>query len=286
MRAIVVGVDGLVGSALFAELRSRGVDVLGTTRRRERTIDGDVFFLDLANPQPNSLPSADVVFICAAMTRFAECRAWPQLAERIVCGAPEALSASSKFRDARIVLLSTSAVMDCKEPLMRADRFRGGTSVYGRYKAEAERRILASGRSRVVVRLTKVLVPGQTLLQDWIAALRAEQVVEAFEDHRIAPIAVRDAVEGLIGIGIRGSEGIYQISGASDVSYREIASHIAIRLGVGPDRVRGCSAAERGIPFDEILSFTSLDSSRLTDLSGFRPPDPYDVIDSTLHFDS
>jgi dTDP-4-dehydrorhamnose reductase len=282
MRAIVVGVDGLIGGALLAELRARGENAIGTTRRRERVRAGDTFFFDLLNPEIEEFRSADVVFICAAMTGLAECRRSPQLAERVICTAPVGLSAFLASNGARVVFLSTSAVLDCKEPLMRADRFRGGTSIYGRYKAEAESRILALGRLATVVRLTKVLTPQQALLKEWVGALQAGRSVDAFDDHRISPIAVRDAVDALAAIGRDGGDGVYQVSGASDWSYREIASHIAVRLGADPNLVHGCSAADRGIPVDEILSFTSLDTSRLSDLSGFRAPKPHDVVDTVL----
>ncbi len=284
MRAIVIGADGLVGKALAAALRARGDDVIGTTRRPERVSPGQTIGLDFAGPEPASadLPAADVAFVCAAMAHFADCRKSPELAERVNFIAPAALAAKLGSRGTRVILLSTSAVLDGAAPHMAADRPRLGRSTYGRSKGEAERAILASAHGAAVVRLTKVLTPEMPLFRKWLGALKANFPIDAFTDHRIAPIALRDAVDALLAVGDRGGDGIYQASGAFDVSYFEIARHLARRIGASEACVHAVSAAEAAIPAEEITAFTSLDTSRLTALCGFQPPDPYALVDRIL----
>ncbi|WP_413992696.1 SDR family oxidoreductase [Labrys okinawensis] len=282
MRAIVIGSDGLVGGALFSALAAGGLDVIGTTRRFDRVVAGRTVHFDLTEPDIAGIPSADIVFICAAMTSFAACRALPQLAKQINCVAPEALASYLVSTGTKVVFLSTSAVFDCQAPLMQPDRDYGGESMYGQSKAEAERRILGLGRLATVVRLTKIVSPGQQLFRGWVAALGRRQSIEAFDDHRISPITIQHGVDALTAIATRGEGGIYQISGASDASYYEIASYLASRIGAESSLVHPCSAASRGLPAEEITPFTSLDCARLSDLTGFRPPQPLNAIERVL----
>jgi dTDP-4-dehydrorhamnose reductase len=165
---------------------------------------------------------------------------------------------------------------------MRANRPRNPTSVYGKWKAAAEEGILALGEAAIVVRLTKVLTPDAPLLANWRRALAAGEEIVAFNDHRIAPIGVQHAVEALAAIGEHGDAGIYQVSGARDVSYEDVARHLAERMGASQRLVAGYPAASRGIAPEDVLPFTSLDVSRLSELTGFEALEPYAVLDSMV----
>jgi dTDP-4-dehydrorhamnose reductase len=284
MRALVVGANGLIGAALSAAWQQRGRDVIGTTRHRSRIRSEEMVFLDLSdeNATFEHLPAADVAFICAAMTKFAECRSSPELAERVNFTAPVRLAHHLVARGTRVVFLSTSAVLDCREPHMRANRPRNPTSVYGKWKAAAEEGILALGEAAIVVRLTKVLTPDAPLLANWRRALAAGEEIVAFNDHRIAPIGVQHALAALAAIGEHGDAGIYQVSGARDVSYEDVARHLAERMGASQRLVAGYPAASRGIAPEDVLPFTSLDVSRLSELTGFEALEPYAVLDSMV----
>jgi hypothetical protein len=109
---------------------------------------------------------------------------------------PAKIAARLASTGVRTILISTSAVLDCKEPSMRAERVRAPTSLYGRFKAEAEEAILRHGDYGAVVRLTKVLTPNMRLMGDWIAMLRAGHEIAAIRDHRIAPLTIQHVVGG------------------------------------------------------------------------------------------
>ena len=54
----------------------------------------------------------------------------------------------------------------------------------------------------------------------------------AFSDHHMAPVTLNDAVVGLAGHLASSESGVFQISGAHDISYYEAALHLASRLDV------------------------------------------------------
>src|SRR5437667_10713518 len=106
MKALVVGRDSRIGRALSEALVEGGHQVQGTSRRPDAAGKG-YQHLDLADPDVESqpLPSVDVAVFCAAMTRFADCRADPALARRVNVESPVALARRLAGQGARVVLI-------------------------------------------------------------------------------------------------------------------------------------------------------------------------------------
>lgn len=280
--AIVVGGDSLIGKALSAALRARGDQVTATSRRGDA--GADWVRLDLADARAVAgveLPAADVAFLCAAMTRLAECRDAPELARRVNAESPAALAARLTTAGTRVVFLSTAAVLDGSAPSMAADSPPAPRSAYGRDKAAAEAAILPLGGA-AVLRFGKVVSAPWKLIDDWIAALARGEPVTAFGDQRFAPLTVDQAVRALLCVGDSGEAGVFQASGAADISYADAARHLAGRLGADTGLVRERSAVDGGIPAAEVTPYASLDASRLRGLCGFEAPQPGAVLDAVF----
>jgi dTDP-4-dehydrorhamnose reductase len=122
LRAIVIGTDGLIGGALAQALRKHGDSVIGTTRLNKRTGPNQLF-LDLADPRESgaALPEADVCFLFAAMTKFSDRRARPDLARMIDALIPAKIAARLAAAGVRTMLLSTSAVFDVAGSKMKCN---------------------------------------------------------------------------------------------------------------------------------------------------------------------
>jgi dTDP-4-dehydrorhamnose reductase len=284
MRALIIGVDSAIGQALAEALAGRGDTVFGTTRRAE-TIDGGCrLWLDLETPDARraALPDVDIALFCAAKARFADCRASPEIARRVNVEAPLALAQRLAEEGSRVLLLSTSAVFDGSRPYRRAEEPTGAASLYGRLKAEAEAGFLELGGGASVLRLTKLVTSQVPLFAGWIAALADNQRVRAFADLRFCPVAMDDVIGALLAAIDDESGGIYQVSGSDDITYGKAARHLAFRIGAAPHLVEAARAVDHGIPFEEVLAHTSLDTARLSALTGFRPPAPLAVLDAIL----
>lgn len=282
-RILILGADGAIGRHMAGRLSALGHDVTGTTRRSDTLGPGRVF-ADLADPgfSAMALPSADIVLICAAMARFADCRERPELSRRVNVEVPAQVGRLYGTAGARVVLLSTSAVFDCLAPHMVADAPMSPLSAYGRMKAEAETALLALGPSMSVLRLTKVLTPDMALLNGWITALKASSTVRAFTDMTVAPIRLSDVEAALLAVISDGAGGRYQVSASDDISYAAIAGHLARRLGVPESLVKAVDAASAGIPPNEVTRFTSLDTRRLQAISSWRPSPGLAAVDSVF----
>ncbi len=125
--ALVIGGSGFIGIALAATLERRGFEVSAPSRKD----------FDLLNP-PKVAPQVDIVYICAAMTKFIDCEN-NSLSYRINVDGP--IKVANLFPVARIVFLSSEAV----EKALHTN--------YGMQKALAE---LALRPRAVIVRLSKV----------------------------------------------------------------------------------------------------------------------------------
>ncbi len=278
---LIIGADGAIGQAAAEAFAARGDVVVGTTRRRQSPGAGSRIQLDLAADDLENarLPPVDVAIICAAISRFADCREQPELARRVDVTAPQILGRRLTAAGCRVVLLSTSAVLDGLTPHAKAAAVPAPSSAYGRLKAEAETAILTLGAGAAVLRLTKVVTPEMALVRGWIAALGTGQPVNAFTDLTLAPLALADVVSALQAVADdRAGVGLYQASGAADITYFELARHLATRLGAAPGLVRPARAADV-IPSGEVMRYTSLDTKRLTYLAGWAAPQPFDLID-------
>jgi dTDP-4-dehydrorhamnose reductase len=280
LRVIVVGADGVIGKALCGQLVRRGHRVIGTTRRAAQSSSDDRLFVDMSASSLPKLPDADVAIICAAMSRFADCRRDPELAHRVNVAARLTLARDVTRSGGRALMLSSSAVFDCSRPHMNADAPTAPRSVYGTLLAEAEAGILDMGG--IVLRLTKVISPDGGYLGSCLVALGEGRTIRAFEDHRFCPITLPTVVEGITAVAEQSEDGIFQLSGSEDISYADAARHLADRLGVSRSHVEGVRAADNGIPIDEITPYTSLDTGRLTALTGYRPASPRSVLDDVF----
>ena len=132
------------------------------------------------------------------------------------------------------------------------------------------------------LRLSKVIYPDNALFRSWIDNLRDGNPISAFSDMTLSPVELGDVVALLSFIGSRAEPGLYQASGARDISYHDFALMLASQMGIDGSMVRATSARQSGIPSKQILAYTSLDCSRLTELTGFVQPEPAQVIRQVL----
>jgi|SoiMethySBSTD1v2_1073268.scaffolds.fasta_scaffold06039_8 dTDP-4-dehydrorhamnose reductase len=284
MRVIVIGFDSAIGGALARAFTARG-DLVCSTTWRAGSAERNMVKLDLTSFDPDAvpLPRADIAFFCAAITSIAACRENETLARQINVTGPARLARRLVAAGTRVVFLSSSAVFDWRTPHVKADCPPCPVTIYGKLKAETEAAFSAFGVAASILRLTKVLAPEDKLFNGWMDALIQKRPITAFSDHHMAPVTLEDAVKTLMAISDSSQAGVFQVSGARDTSYYEAALHLASRLGADPKYVIEARAAESGMLPQEIIRHSSLDTSRLDALAGWKAPDPCSVIDEVFH---
>ena len=275
---LVVGVEGLLGSAIAGRLAECGRPVVGTSRR---PVAG-LLPLDLAAaPSTWRLPEGlDAAVLCAAVTSTADCRARAAQARLVNVDATVELASRLVATGARVVFLSSNQVFDGTVAHVPAAAPRSPRTAYGRMKAEAEVAILGLGERATVVRLTKVLHRDMPLLAGWRAALEDGRPVEPFADLPFAPLTPGFAAAAVVATVDRQVGGIVQVSATHDVTYADVAYRMAGAAGQPRSLVRPIGVTTGGGPIEHVPLHTTLDTSALRECTGLEAPDPWAAVDA------
>jgi dTDP-4-dehydrorhamnose reductase len=277
-KILVIGGNSKIGQSLIISLVNSGFDVIKTSRR---VGEKNSLFLDLLNVDSflkNAPRDVGVVVFCASVTKFEECRNNYYNSYEINVTAHLKLSSYFAGIGAKIILLSTSAVFDGKLPFQSLLNIPNSTSAYGMLKAEVEAKFLLLNSNVSILRLSKVIMPGDNIFYNWVQSLRKRQEVNAFFDQYISPISIDLAIKVIIGVINVKENGIFQFSAAGDINYYDAIKKIAEINNLDTNLINFSSAYDSGIPANEVLRYSSLDSERVSFLLNFNPPDSLDFI--------
>ncbi|MBE7500826.1 MAG: sugar nucleotide-binding protein [Verrucomicrobiales bacterium] len=224
-----------------------------------------------------SPPPASAAILCAALTRLEDCRRDPSSTRHI--NVTQTLRLAEKLRAAGVFVVfpSSNLVFAGHRPCQPADDPLCPQTEYGRQKAAVEAELATFGSGAAIVRLTKVVGPQWALACDWAQALRTGRPIRAFNDLRCAPIPLELTVHGLLEVAHRRLPGIWQFSAPTDVSYAELASHLARRLGADPSLVKVVSGQATG-GLEHIPCHTTLDTTRARAELGIEFPAPFEAM--------
>lgn len=278
--SLVVGVNGMIGSALYARLQTHGAPVYGTTHRTTHH-DPHLFHLNLRDdPATWQWPNThfDVAYLCAGICRMNLCEDDPTNTHHVNVIGMSALAKILASRGTFIVFLSTNQVFSGEQAFMSADGERHPINEYGRQKALLETFLQSHCERHAIVRLTKVVEPRMSLIQTWIDQLNQGQPIRVFSDMPLAPVSLNHVLRTLERIGEAQQSGCYHLSGVHDVSYFDIGLYLAERLGCPKELVQATSAISAGIKKNFLPRFTSLDCSSTILIGGTKPPHYTDVL--------
>ena len=281
---LLVGGDSEIGAWTYRHLTTSGKAAAATTRRPERASD-DRPLLDLAADlsawQPPAGTSAACIF--AANARLAACAADPSGSAYVNVDQTLALAEKLMARGAYVLFLSSNQVFDGSAAGVPADHAPCPVSEYGRQKARTEAALrdrMLRGAPVAILRLAKVVSPTMPLLQDWMRALSAGVPIRAFHDMTMAPVPIGLVSAAIAALMESRAPGLFQLTGPQDVSYTDVARHLADRLGAAPALVTPVSAHEAGMPDGATPRHTTLDSTALRQRFGIVAPGPWEVVNA------
>jgi dTDP-4-dehydrorhamnose reductase len=281
---LLAGGDSEVGAAAARYMRDCGIAVAATTRHPAGA-GHDRPLLDLSAPLESWEPPAGTTAACilAAVARIAACENDPVGSAFINVDQTLALADRLLGFGAAVLFVSTNQVFDGTRSHVLPDAPTCPVSAYGRQKARTEAGLLqraASGRPVAILRLTKVVSPEMPLLRAWAKDLADGRPVRAFPDMMMAPVPIT-LVSQAIAVLLRDrATGIFQLSGPRDVTYADVARHVARRVGAAERLVEAVSAPD--MPVGAIPPHTTLDSTLLRDRYGIAVPDAFEVVDEVL----
>jgi len=271
--ALIVGIDATIGALLQQELTAAGYTVLGTTRKKQNLIPQRIFYLDLLHCENFSFtPIVDVVYLCASITQMAQCNQDPQNSKQINFTAQLSLATYFLKKNVQVVFLSSNAVFNGKKCGYLENDPPSPVSLYGEYKAAAEKKMLEISNNVSIIRLTKVLTANHPLIIAWIKALSQSKPINAFDDRMVCPITVHDVTRCLKVIGEKKLTGILHLSGEKDITYYELAQHLADLIGADKTLIRPTSASHTELSTNARLRYTRLDMTQSKEILGVASP--------------
>jgi len=281
---LLVGGDSEIGAGTFRHLTAAGKIAAATTRRPERA-SGDRPLLDLAADLSAWEPAPGISAACifAANARLAACAADPSGSAHVNVDQTLILTDKLTARGIYVLFLSSNQVFDGTAANVPADSVPCPVSEYGHQKARAEAALrdrMLRGAPVAILRLAKVVAPTMPLLQDWMRALSAGVPIRAFHDMTMAPVPIGLVSTAIAALLESRAPGLFQLSGPQDVSYTDVARHVAGRLGAAPALVTPVSANEAGMPDGATPRHTTLDSTALRQRFGIVAPGPWEVVNA------
>lgn len=125
---LVIGGNGLIGTALCEELERRNLTFICTTRRSSESL-GPKFMFRLGHDEPAELPDAGIVYLVAATPGFAACEG---NAESWVVNVDAQIAIARRFKATAFIVYVSSDSVEW-----------GGVTAYARQKAQVEAYIQA-----------------------------------------------------------------------------------------------------------------------------------------------
>jgi dTDP-4-dehydrorhamnose reductase len=272
-KVLIVGVDSLIGSALADRLARQGRDVIGTTRRTAAS-SRDTLFLDLASDVTQWRPPQGIaVSVLTAAMNQQQCLEQPELSRRVNVVNTLAVARRLMVDGIRVVFPSTNLVFDCLRPNQPVDTPYRPMSLYAAQKAEVEQGLLQSAGLASVCRLAKIITGKLPPVSRWLNDLAANRPVTAFGDLNVAPVSLAYTAEFLLRVLDAEERGVFQITGAQELSYCELAKSLASACGRSDSLVECCNSADAGVLLQAAPRHPSLDANRVMDVFGL-PPQP------------
>ena len=223
--ALIIGVDSLIGNALYRRLTSDGQLVAGTTRHPNLKH----LIFDLADLEKiNDLPFARYVFICAGVNGFKACEENTFLATKVNFVSTCQIAKHFMKLGSHVVFFSSSSVFGSNKSFPMEDAIVDPNTNYGRLKVLAEQQMrndaLYCGSGKLtIVRLTKAIESLAGLLDSWINKARSGEIIEAFNDLFLCPVSLEYILNSTVEICQNGLGGVIHLSGSKIMSYYDFA---------------------------------------------------------------
>lgn len=245
MRALIFGGTGMLGRAVVAEARRRGMAALALSRGQADVTDGERvrYWADTFRP--------DWVVNCAAFTRVDDCEAEEARATAVNGDAVADVAAAAAGVGARLVQVSTDYVFDGRsDSPYGEDAGTAPLSAYGRSKLAGERHALAgdgaerdasSGAERnLVVRTSWLFGPGGP---NFVAAIfgqieKGNRQLRVVDDQTGCPTYTPYLARAIWDLAAAGAAGVVHYRNREPVTWcgfaREIVHLSDCSVGVTP----------------------------------------------------
>jgi len=242
---LITGASGTLGRAFARICRQRNIAYRLLSRQDMEITDADSVERALALYRPWAVINA------AGYVRVddAESEAEAERCMRANADGPAILAAACAARGIHLTTFSSDLVFDgARDTPYVESSPTAPLGVYGRSKAEAERRVLEAHPGALVVRTAAFFGPWDqhNFVTQALAALERGESFTATDDLVVSATYVPDLVHTCLDLAIDAEAGIWHLANVGAVSWAELARMAADKAGIDSARIEGKPARDCG----------------------------------------
>lgn len=229
---VVIGATGMLGRAVVAELRSRGIEPLTPTRAE----------VDLARPESiNALPMCEALFNCAAWTDVDGAETHED--EATVINGESVSRLASKCDDGGFVTFGTDYVFNGRgQSPYDPYHDRDPINAYGRSKAAGEELLDLRHAAWLNVRTSWLYAPwGNNFVLTMRKLMMERDHLKVVHDQRGRPTSVEHLARSTVELWSRGVCGPWHITDGGECTWYEFANEIKRLIGA-PASIEPCTS--------------------------------------------
>jgi dTDP-4-dehydrorhamnose reductase len=238
---VIAGANGTLGRACARICGARGISYHLLTRQEMDIADAKSVALALDRLEPWAVVNA------AGYVRVDDAEGEPERCLRENADGAWLLSAACAARDIALVTFSSDLVFDGEKnvPYVESDA-TAPLNVYGRSKAEAERRVLASHAGALVIRTSAFFSPWDehNFIHAALGTLASGRTFVAASDATVSPTYVPDLANACLDLLIDGERGVWHLANAGALTWADFARLAAERAGLDPRLVEATPAKQ------------------------------------------
>ena len=242
---LITGATGTLGGAFARLCQVRGLAYHLLSRKEMDIADPVSVAEKLEELEPWAIINA------AGYVRVDKAEREPDVCMRENADGPAVLAEACARRGARLLTFSSDLVFGGERdvPYVESNAV-APLNVYGRSKAEAERRVLAALPSALVVRASAFFGPWDEYNFVTIAlrTLAAGEPFIAADDAVVSPTYVPDLVHASLNLLIDGEYGLWHLANPGAITWAELARLAAELAGVDGGRIETRPTAALGLP--------------------------------------
>jgi dTDP-4-dehydrorhamnose reductase len=241
---LITGCRGTLGRAFVEICAGRGLPVVALSRDE----------LDITNPEAVRAAVQAwrpwAIVNAAGYVKVDQAEREASMCRRANTVGPAILAAVCRRGGVQLLTFSSDLVFDGagRRPYLEADLV-SPQNMYGRTKAEAERRVLALDPAALVIRTGAFFGPWDphNFLTVALRTIRDGRLVRAASDLTVSPTYLPDLVNASLDLLIDGAQGIWHLANAGSCTWAEFAAAAARAAGVDDTLIEACDSSALGL---------------------------------------
>ncbi len=238
---LIAGATGTLGRAFVHACDARGLACVALSRRDMDITSPDAVRAAVSRWRPWAIVNA------AGYVRVDEAERDARACRHANAVGPALLAGVCRKAGIQLVTFSSDLVFDGQSarPYVESDVVRP-LNMYGRTKAEGERRVLALAPSALVIRTSAFFGPWDraNFVTCALDALASGGSFRAASDMKISPTYVPDLVNRTLDLLIDGAAGVWHLSNGGALTWMDFARMAAVAARLSPDSVVGCDGRD------------------------------------------